>query len=524
MPSHSKKQHNFMEAVAHSPSFAKKAGVPQSVGKDYAAADKGKTFKRGGEMKESMTNKEVAFFKKKGAPASMIKHEKAEMKGMKAGGKVRRMANGGAAGYLDSLENEDYETRKEQGAKNLKSFKNFLGLGEQEPAPIEERKSRSSAPATSGSVEKLSWSGSGDSDSAKPANLAQRPVFTGMGTFEDNAEPQRNQALEDAQEQGRRAMAAFKPVKNAKPANKETKRSEEAINISTGASGFPSRYSSDREAKNKAEIERLKKEGSGAVESTVSPVETMLGLGALRAPAMVRAGIGAARKAYDYFTSPKTEAKTESLKDKTVNEINAQRAADKDARGAIPTKSGAIQPKGTGPSEAGRELMQGAGRGKPQSLKDKTVEEINAQRAATKDVRGNVGSKSGAIKPTGKGPSEAGKKLMDRTNKRSSTIMDKERQPGFMQKDIAGRDVTRKRAQEDEGFSTPRHEFKKGGQMKSYAQGGFTREADGVAQKGKTQGKMVKMASGGFVRSADGCAQRGKTRAAQVKMSRGGKC
>ena len=39
MPSSSKKQHNFMEAIAHSPEFAKKAGVSQSVGKDFAAAD-----------------------------------------------------------------------------------------------------------------------------------------------------------------------------------------------------------------------------------------------------------------------------------------------------------------------------------------------------------------------------------------------------------------------------------------------------------------------------------------------------
>ena len=42
MPSTSKKQHNFMEAVAHSPEFAKKAGVPLTVGKDFAAADKAK--------------------------------------------------------------------------------------------------------------------------------------------------------------------------------------------------------------------------------------------------------------------------------------------------------------------------------------------------------------------------------------------------------------------------------------------------------------------------------------------------
>ena len=51
MPSVSKKQHNFMEAIAHSPEFAKKAGVPQSVGKDFAKADKGKTFKESGMKK-----------------------------------------------------------------------------------------------------------------------------------------------------------------------------------------------------------------------------------------------------------------------------------------------------------------------------------------------------------------------------------------------------------------------------------------------------------------------------------------
>ena len=51
MPSVSKKQHNFMAAIAHSPSFAKKAGVPVSVGKEFVTADKGKKFSKGGDMK-----------------------------------------------------------------------------------------------------------------------------------------------------------------------------------------------------------------------------------------------------------------------------------------------------------------------------------------------------------------------------------------------------------------------------------------------------------------------------------------
>ena len=120
MPSTSKKQHNFMAAIAHNPSFAKKVGVSQSVGKDFNEADKGRKFsgggamqqkinkqntrhgkfdlpvanlnrmagmKGGGSVKESkaMVAKEMMFMKKKGAPASMMKHEKAEA-GMKGGG------------------------------------------------------------------------------------------------------------------------------------------------------------------------------------------------------------------------------------------------------------------------------------------------------------------------------------------------------------------------------------------------------------------------------------------------------
>lgn len=83
MPSVSKKQHNFMAAVANNPAFAKKTGVPASVGKEFINADKGRKFKEGGDMKESkaMVKKEIGFMKKAGAPKSMIKHEMAEAKG-----------------------------------------------------------------------------------------------------------------------------------------------------------------------------------------------------------------------------------------------------------------------------------------------------------------------------------------------------------------------------------------------------------------------------------------------------------
>lgn len=40
MPSKSKKQHDLMQAVAHSVEFAKKVGIPQSVGREYMREDK----------------------------------------------------------------------------------------------------------------------------------------------------------------------------------------------------------------------------------------------------------------------------------------------------------------------------------------------------------------------------------------------------------------------------------------------------------------------------------------------------
>ena len=65
MPSTSSKQHKFMEAVAHSPSFAKKAGVPQSVGQEFSKADKGRKFSKGGDMASKMNPGFMAMMAKK---------------------------------------------------------------------------------------------------------------------------------------------------------------------------------------------------------------------------------------------------------------------------------------------------------------------------------------------------------------------------------------------------------------------------------------------------------------------------
>ena len=93
-----------MEAVAHNPAFAKKAGVPQSVGKDFSTADKGKTFKRGGDMAKANPFMEM-IAKKKAAAAGkksempmkkMAKGGGVESKG-KTKGKMIKMTKGGKA-------------------------------------------------------------------------------------------------------------------------------------------------------------------------------------------------------------------------------------------------------------------------------------------------------------------------------------------------------------------------------------------------------------------------------------------
>jgi hypothetical protein len=104
MPSSSKKQHNFMEAIAHSPSFAKKVGVPQSVGKDFSTADKGRKFSKGGTMAKSDMKEDMKMDKSQ--DKAMIKkafkqHDAQEHKGGKGtslklakGGTFRASANG----------------------------------------------------------------------------------------------------------------------------------------------------------------------------------------------------------------------------------------------------------------------------------------------------------------------------------------------------------------------------------------------------------------------------------------------
>jgi len=88
MPSTSAKQRNFMAAVAHNPAFAKKAGVPQSVGKDFNQADKGRKFSKGGDMKHEDVKMDKKMMQK-----AVNKHEGRLHKGAA----MTKLAKGGMA-------------------------------------------------------------------------------------------------------------------------------------------------------------------------------------------------------------------------------------------------------------------------------------------------------------------------------------------------------------------------------------------------------------------------------------------
>jgi hypothetical protein len=143
MPSVSKKQHNLMAAVAHNPKFAKKVGIPQSVGDDFMKADKGKQFKRGGEMatKMKMFEKSGKDVEKKGmkegSKADMALDKK-QMMGMKKGGKAKCMAKGGSvkasamgkvtAGGIKKFGEHNVQTKGHTKGRNLGDSGKTVGI------------------------------------------------------------------------------------------------------------------------------------------------------------------------------------------------------------------------------------------------------------------------------------------------------------------------------------------------------------------------------------------------------------
>ena len=107
MPATSAKQKRFMDAAAHNPEFAKAAGVPLSVAKEYSKESKGMKFGKGskplkqGVAKPKTNHGSMNLFKDGGVMKDDMKQDKAMVK--KAVGMHDKQLHGGKKTYLAKL-------------------------------------------------------------------------------------------------------------------------------------------------------------------------------------------------------------------------------------------------------------------------------------------------------------------------------------------------------------------------------------------------------------------------------------
>jgi hypothetical protein len=94
MPAVSAKQEKFMQAVAHNPKFAKKVGVPQSVGKEFTM----KKMNMGGGVAPSKMGAVKTAAPSRDGVATKGKTKGKQIKMAKGGmAKMKKMAYGGKA-------------------------------------------------------------------------------------------------------------------------------------------------------------------------------------------------------------------------------------------------------------------------------------------------------------------------------------------------------------------------------------------------------------------------------------------
>ena len=137
-----------MAAVAHSPSFAKKVGIKQSVGQEFMTADKGKKFKEGGMMKHDDLAQDKKLIKKAFSMHDKQLHEKkkTDLTKLKGGGMAmdkepRRQAKGEHA----------IQKQSKRGAEIIKMAKGGLASGHKSADGCAVRgKTRALAPAMCG--------------------------------------------------------------------------------------------------------------------------------------------------------------------------------------------------------------------------------------------------------------------------------------------------------------------------------------------------------------------------------------
>jgi hypothetical protein len=457
MPSTSAKQHRFMAAIAHSPSFAKKVGVSQSVGKDFNAADKGKTFNKGGMMKK------------------------------------RRFAMGGdtEGGYRmpdpADIPAQQYSEEQEKYLGGADRTDPYI-IARMKKAVPDKAASFTRAPSDLGNID---FDAKEDAKPDAPATVNKYysddlpEASGGRGKPVATAPVRKPKAIVDYGDEGERLRKRYPaPSAQETPAKKRMGYSDETTNQradkgrfgETGggaATGMASRgrYASKLTDEQKAE----NAEKFGTVATTLMP----LGIGAA---AKLAGAANTGLKTYraGQLTGPKNLPRLSGPRD------SPRLTGPRD----LPRLSGPNYKRLTGPKRSSENL--------PKEARDMDV-------ATDLDYK-----KGGTIKKRRYG--DGG--MM----KESKAMVGKEM--AFMKKKGAPKSMIKHEKAEMMGMKKGGMPMKDGkpmfmkkmnmGGMSSYAKGG------GIESHGKTKGTMVRMATGGSVssasRRADGIAQRGKTR------------
>lgn len=202
MPSSSAKQHRFMAAIANNPAFAKKVGVPQSVGKDYAAADKGKKFAAGGAL--AKVNKQDTRHGAMDMPFKKLN----KFAGMKKGGKIKRYEDGGDVdeglkSYAEPQKSVETGQGKQGKLEDLK-------IPDRTPRPAAKPAAKPAAPAAKPAEARATPSESTNAGAA--SSMAPRGQ---LGRLAAKSAGLSDEAKEEAGKRTGLAIASFVPVGRA---------------------------------------------------------------------------------------------------------------------------------------------------------------------------------------------------------------------------------------------------------------------------------------------------------------------
>jgi hypothetical protein len=476
MPSTSAKQHRFMAAIAHSPSFAKKVGVSQSVGKDFNAADKGKTFNKGGMMKKrrfAMGGDTEGGYRGPGPadiPAQQYSEEQEK--------------------YLDGADRTDpyiIARMKKAVPDKAASFNRApSNLGNIDFEAKEDAKP--DAPAMVNNYD------SEDDNYAIASGGRKKPVAT-------SAAPVRKpKAIVDYGDEGERLRKRYPaPSTQETPAKKRMGYSDETTNQRADKGNFgetgggAATGMASRKYKFKGTDEDKERNATNLAKE-LAATAALGGAGKI-AQNLYRANKGLRTYRAGELAGPKTKLLTESKAGEYIP-ASRQLPAPRGDSGAA-RSSARSSDRDTDKANAAYERLKNANFMKKEARDMDVGTDLSYKKGGTikkrrygdggmmKESKGMMGKEMAFMKKKGAPKSMIKHEKAEMMGMKKGGMPMKDGKPMFMKK------------------------MNMGG-MSSYAKGG------GIESHGKTKGTMVRMATGGSVssasRRADGIAQRGKTR------------